>query len=99
MEKLDLKQVRCQAKLIGTLVTVAGALLMTLYKGPIMHMVWTKYMPVHPHESDSATDDLSGKNWFMGCIFLIIATLAWASLFILQVMYIKPCVPCHRQPN
>ncbi|KAG6511608.1 hypothetical protein ZIOFF_029681 [Zingiber officinale] len=84
MERLDLKQVRSQAKLIGTLVTVAGAMLMTLYKGPIMHMVWTKYMPIHPSESDSATDDSSGKNWFMGCIFLIIATLAWASFFVLQ---------------
>ncbi|XP_074579245.1 WAT1-related protein At5g07050-like isoform X2 [Curcuma longa] len=84
MEKLDLKQIRSQAKLIGTLVTVAGAMLMTLYKGPIMHMVWTKYMPVRPRESDSATDDSSSENWFMGCIFLIIATLAWASFFVLQ---------------
>nr|GEW62115.1 WAT1-related protein At5g07050-like [Tanacetum cinerariifolium] len=33
MEKLDLKKVRSQAKVIGTVLTVAGAMLMTLYKG------------------------------------------------------------------
>lgn len=86
MEKLELKQVRCQAKLIGTLVTVVGAMLMTLYKGPVMELFWTKFMHARPHESESPADGSSGKNWLMGCIFVIIATLAWASLFVLQVI-------------
>ncbi|PIN04068.1 hypothetical protein CDL12_02259 [Handroanthus impetiginosus] len=34
MEKVDIKKVRCQAKVVGTVVTVAGAMLMTLYKVP-----------------------------------------------------------------
>ncbi|KAI6676008.1 hypothetical protein NL676_036804 [Syzygium grande] len=71
MEKIDIKRVKCQAKIIGTVVTVAGAMLMTLYKGPIMEMVWP-------------SGDTSDKDWFLGCILLIIATLAWASLFVLQ---------------
>lgn len=85
MEKIDIKRVKCQAKIIGTVVTVAGAMLMTLYKGPIMEMVWP-----HVHSRQSATSgtssgDTSDKDWFLGCILLIIATLAWASLFVLQV--------------
>lgn len=32
-ERLDMKKVRCQAKVVGTVVTVGGAMLMTLYKG------------------------------------------------------------------
>ncbi|KAJ0977991.1 hypothetical protein J5N97_013465 [Dioscorea zingiberensis] len=84
MEKVDMKKVRCQAKVVGTVVTVAGAMLMTLYKGPVMEMVWSKH--VHPHQGNTASDTgATDKDWLKGSIFLIIATLAWASLFILQL--------------
>lgn len=90
MEKVDLRKVRCQAKVVGTLVTVAGAMLMTLYKGPLMEMVWTKH--VHPHRSTApGTTDSSDKDWLKGSIFLIIATLSWAALFVLQVNEHKKC--------
>ena len=90
MEKVDLKKVRFQAKVVGTLVTVAGAMLMTLYKGPLMEMVWTKHMHDRPHQANvppvaAASTD---KDWFKGCIFLVIATLAWTSLFIRQVILV-----------
>jgi drug/metabolite transporter (DMT)-like permease len=83
MEKLDMKKVRCQAKVAGTLVTVAGAMMMTLYKGPLMQMALSSS---HGHKAEApvATVDPSGKEWFLGSLFVIIATLAWASLFILQ---------------
>ncbi|KAF5771691.1 putative EamA domain-containing protein [Helianthus annuus] len=85
MEILDMKKVRCQAKVIGTIVTVAGAMLMTLYKGNVVELFWTKH--VHTHhvsETTSATSGSSDKDWVFGSILLIIATFAWASFFILQ---------------
>ncbi|KAJ8500467.1 hypothetical protein OPV22_011019 [Ensete ventricosum] len=85
MEKVHLKKVRCQAKVMGTLVTVGGAMLMTLYKGPIMDMAWTKHAQLQHANVPAAAD----KDWLKGCIFLIIATLAWASLFILQAATLK----------
>ncbi|CAL9047315.1 unnamed protein product [Musa banksii] len=88
MEKVHLKKVRCQAKVVGTLVTVAGAMLMTLYKGPIMDMAWTKHAQLQ-HANVPAVADSTDKDWLKGCIFLIIATLAWASLFILQAATLK----------
>lgn len=85
---LDVKKLWCQAKIAGTVVTVAGAMLMTIYKGPIVELFWTKYM--HLQESPHANGKTSSKNssdkdFVKGAILLIFATLAWASLFVLQV--------------
>ena len=66
------------AKIVGTLVTVAGAMLMTLYKGPIVEVVLVK----HAHYKTNGSLD---RDWLLGCIFLVISTFAWASLFVLQV--------------
>ncbi|RCV27769.1 hypothetical protein SEVIR_5G356500v4 [Setaria viridis] len=92
MEKVDLKKVRCQAKVAGTLVTVAGAMMMTLYKGPLMKMAGSSHVQPHGHggaEAPIAAIDPSGREWFLGSLFVIIATLAWASLFILQAHTLK----------
>ncbi|KAJ3676533.1 hypothetical protein LUZ60_003945 [Juncus effusus] len=88
IEKVHLKKLRCQAKVIGTVITVAGAMLMTLYKGPIVDFFWTKHMHVQ-QASAPASPSTADKDWFKGSIFLIIATLAWASLFILQSVTIR----------
>jgi drug/metabolite transporter (DMT)-like permease len=90
MEKIDLKKVRCQAKMAGTVVTVAGAMLMTLYKGPLVELVWSKH--IHSGKSYEATSSASttyDKDFFKGTMFLIIATLSWAGLFVLQTHALK----------
>ncbi|XP_074559194.1 WAT1-related protein At5g07050-like [Curcuma longa] len=88
MEKVNIKKLIYQAKVVGTLVTVAGAMVMTLYKGPILEIVWNRHG--HSGASDSPTAaNLSKEDWFLGSIFLILATLAWASLFVLQAVTLK----------
>ncbi|KAK4377872.1 hypothetical protein RND71_004168 [Anisodus tanguticus] len=81
MEKVDIKKTRCQAKVLGIIVTVAGAMLMTLYKGQVVNLIWSNHINANVPEATSGAYD---KDWLKGSILLIFATLAWASFFILQ---------------
>lgn len=83
MEKFNIKKVKCQAKVMGTLLTVAGAMLMTLYKGPTL--INKQDASDDHHSITNAKSYTSSRNWFIGSISLVIANLAWASLFLLQV--------------
>ncbi|KAG0487881.1 hypothetical protein HPP92_006692 [Vanilla planifolia] len=80
MEKVDLKKVIYQAKVVETVVTVAGAMVMTLYKWPI-YLLWTKHLRAGNVVAAAPAAD---KEWIKGSIFLILSTFAWASFFILQ---------------
>ncbi|GLT63274.1 hypothetical protein SLA2020_358490 [Shorea laevis] len=85
MKKVDMKKVRCQAKVVGTIVTQAGAMLMTLYKGHVINFFWSSHIQTHSVPDTAATD----KDWLKGSILLIFATLAWSSFFILQAVTLK----------
>jgi hypothetical protein len=83
MERVNIKSLRSQAKIVGTIVCVGGAMLMTLYKGPIVKMVWSAH---HQSPQTSAAAAIDNKNWIIGSVLIIAATLAWSGLFILQVI-------------
>ncbi|KAF8043709.1 hypothetical protein BT93_A1887 [Corymbia citriodora subsp. variegata] len=88
MEKVNMKKVRCVAKVVGTVVTVGGAMLMTLYKGNVLSFPWSAHMH-GPAANGSEAPESADKDWVKGSIFLIIATFAWASFFILQAVTLK----------
>lgn len=82
MEKINMRSLHTQAKIVGTLVTVAGALLMILYKGPVVEFVWTKGRSHHNIASTASQDE---SHWLMGTISILFSCFSWASFFILQV--------------
>ncbi|GFS46454.1 walls Are Thin 1 [Actinidia rufa] len=75
------------AKVMGTILCVAGASVITLYKGP------TIYRPGPPLQRASpallALGDAEGKNWTLGCLFLIGHCLSWAGWLVLQAPVLK----------
>ncbi|XP_047317530.1 WAT1-related protein At3g28050-like [Impatiens glandulifera] len=66
LEKIDLRSLRSQIKILGTLVSISGALVVTFYEGPAI-------LSVSSHISDSnvlATE----TNWVLGGLFLATAS-------------------------
>lgn len=90
MERLSMKQVRSQAKIVGTLLSVGGAMLMTLYTGPAVHLFWSPH-PHHPHDDKyvKSASAVPGKDWIKGSLLIIASCLAWAGFFILQAFVAK----------
>ncbi|KAH9325033.1 hypothetical protein KI387_005211, partial [Taxus chinensis] len=87
MERVKIKEIRSQAKIVGTLVCVGGAMVMTLYKGAIVPMPWSLHE--HYHSSNAVASHGSNSDMIKGCICLVTATLAWAALFVLQSSVLK----------
>ncbi|KAA8519360.1 hypothetical protein F0562_013616 [Nyssa sinensis] len=85
LETVNLRSSGGRAKVLGTLVCLGGAMLLTLYKGmPLFNFS-------HSHAANYTMGQTmrlsSGKNqerWTVGLIALIAGTLLWSSWFLLQ---------------
>lgn len=88
MEKVNLKNLRCGEKLVGMIMCVGGEMLMTLYRGPVVKVFWSPrhQSPKDIQSSTSVATTAVNKDWIIGSVLMIAATLAWSLLFILQVI-------------
>ncbi|KAH1122948.1 hypothetical protein J1N35_006108 [Gossypium stocksii] len=84
LEKINVKKIRSVAKIIGTAITVMGAMVMTLYKGPIIDFV--KSGGARHHETTTESAD---KHRVTGTIMLLGSVFCWSSFFILQSFTLK----------
>ncbi|KAF7086132.1 hypothetical protein CFC21_089469 [Triticum aestivum] len=80
MEKVRLRSLHSQAKIAGTVLTVAGAVLMVLYHGPAVRFPWTK---AH-HHATIGGQAAAARDWLIGTIMLIASCMIWPGFFILQ---------------
>ncbi|CAI0394136.1 unnamed protein product [Linum tenue] len=70
LEKVNIRSLRSMAKIVGTIMCVAGAVIMALVKGP-------KLFVTNP--------SAGGENWLLGCCFLFASASCWSIWLILQV--------------
>jgi len=87
LEHLRLREVRSQAKVIGTLVTFGGALLMAIYKGPAFNLFQSGSTTHHENGSTSSHN----SHQTAGAIYILMGCVALSSFYILQVIYIEKC--------
>ncbi|KAI4321615.1 hypothetical protein MLD38_034978 [Melastoma candidum] len=80
------------AKAFGTAVCVAGTSIITLYKGPVVYSPTLPFQTtnIDPYDTDVQwTGSTEGKNWTLGCIYLIAQCLACSSWFVMQVPLVR----------
>lgn len=78
MEKVEMRKVRFQAKVVGTLVIVVGAMLMILFNIPLINLL-------RSHLIGDGSSPV-GEDYLKATVFLLIASFSWASFFVLQVL-------------
>ncbi|KAL4296447.1 hypothetical protein GQ457_12G030920 [Hibiscus cannabinus] len=87
IEKVRLNRIDGVSKVIGTALCVAGASVITLYQGP------TIYRPTPPLNRPTpmfvSLGDAKGKNWTLGCLYLIGHCLSWSGWLVLQAPVLK----------
>ncbi|PON76357.1 Plant-drug/metabolite exporter [Trema orientale] len=85
LETVNVKKLHSLAKVIGTVITVSGAMVMTLYKGPILDIIRG-----HGHDAQqNATADSTEHHWVIGTLMLVGSCGGWASFFIVQSFTLK----------
>ncbi|VVB02944.1 unnamed protein product [Arabis nemorensis] len=80
MERVELRKVRCQVKVVGALVTVVGSILMIFYKGPFINSFRSHL---------TTTTATPGGGYLKAAVFLLLASVSWASYFVLQASTLK----------
>lgn len=80
-EVLDLKNPHGISKVLGTLISLAGVMTMTLYKGPVMSNFWRPLFTIQPTIASSVNE----KSQFKGSLLIVLCCVTWSLCFIMQV--------------
>ncbi|XP_039066030.1 WAT1-related protein At2g37460-like isoform X2 [Hibiscus syriacus] len=83
LEKVNLRSIRSHAKIIGTLATVAGAMVMVLMKGPVLELFSTKAR-INSHENDTDFHDT-----IKGGLMITAGCFSFVCFVIMQAITLK----------
>ncbi|CAB4266953.1 unnamed protein product [Prunus armeniaca] len=84
LEKINFKKIPSVAKVIGTVITVMGAMVMTWYKGPIVEIIRGQ---TQGHHNTTALS--TEQHWITGTFMLLARCCGWSGFFILQSFTLK----------
>uniref|UniRef100_A0A0E0L970 WAT1-related protein n=1 Tax=Oryza punctata TaxID=4537 RepID=A0A0E0L970_ORYPU len=87
MEKVKLRSLHSQAKIAGTVFTVAGAVLMIMYHGPVVQFPWSSSGAAGHHVDGAAAATATAStasSWLNGTVMLVASCVCWSGFFILQ---------------
>ncbi|CAI8602060.1 unnamed protein product [Vicia faba] len=83
-EVLDLRNPHGIAKVLGTFISLAGVMTMTLYRGPTMSNLWRPLINIQPKSYDSVyASELKGSLLTVSCC------VTWSIWFIMQASTLK----------
>ncbi|WVZ71999.1 hypothetical protein U9M48_020525 [Paspalum notatum var. saurae] len=84
LEQVDLSKRHGLAKVLGTVVSIGGATVITLYKGlPLFHD------NLHVKSLLALSSSSPILNWTLGCVFILGHCLSWSGWMVLQVPVLK----------
>ncbi|KAF5742657.1 WAT1-related protein [Tripterygium wilfordii] len=83
-EKINMRKLHCQAKVIGTIVAICGAMVLGLVKGKHINPPWS-----HHHDVDSQKHATDNGSFVEGSIMILVGCVIWASYYILQAFILK----------
>ncbi|CAN6697218.1 unnamed protein product [Malus baccata var. baccata] len=84
LEKINLRSLHSLAMILGTIVTVGGAMLMTLINGPMLNFPWTR-RNIHQESTVSTVH----QDPIKGGIMLAAGCFCWSCFMILQAITLK----------
>jgi len=79
LESVKFQSIRSAAKVVGTVTTVGGIMVMTLVKGPALDLFWTK----GPSAQNTVGTDIHSS--IKGAVLVTIGCFSYACFMILQV--------------
>ncbi|TYG45110.1 hypothetical protein ES288_D11G149100v1 [Gossypium darwinii] len=83
MEVVNVKNPRGMAKILGTLISLAGVTTITLYKGPAVQRLSAAIVHINRHSGSVH------ENWVKGPILTVASCITWAIWYILQAITLK----------
>ncbi|KAL6192079.1 hypothetical protein ACLB2K_038466 [Fragaria x ananassa] len=81
LEVLDYRNLHGLAKVWGTVISLAGVMTMTLYKGPLLRNLWSPLIhiqgksPIH-------------ENWLKGSVLTVGSCITWSLWYIMQMILV-----------
>ncbi|XP_075672208.1 WAT1-related protein At2g39510-like [Castanea sativa] len=84
LEKVYLRRLRGLAKVLGTIVTVGGAMFMTLVNGPMLNLPWTR-----GNGHQESTSSANKQDVIKGALMMLAGCVCWSAFIILQAITLK----------